>query len=153
MSSSDNRRVLTRATVTDPGDEIVLSGIAGRFPNSDNMSELAENLYNKVDLVDDDERRWRHLNPEIPKRSGKVRHIDKFDSFFFSVHRRQAGISDPQCRILLEHAYEAILDAGVNPKSLRETRTGVFVGCSIAETEEVFYSGNAPKDGGLALTG
>lgn len=42
-----------------PGDEIVISGIAGRFPDSDNMEEFKTNLLNKVDLISDDDRRWR----------------------------------------------------------------------------------------------
>jgi len=41
------------------GEEIVISGIAGRFPNSDNVEILKKNLFNKVDLITDDDRRWR----------------------------------------------------------------------------------------------
>jgi len=44
---------------TDSGEEIVISGIAGRFPNSDNMNQLRENLFNKVDLVRADHDRWK----------------------------------------------------------------------------------------------
>lgn len=40
-------------------DDIVISGIAGRFPDSDNMRHFQENLFNKVDLVTDDDRRWK----------------------------------------------------------------------------------------------
>lgn len=43
----------------DPGDEIVISGMSGRFPESDNMKLFTENLMNKVDLVTDDGRRWK----------------------------------------------------------------------------------------------
>lgn len=45
--------------VPKPGEEIVISGIAGRFPDSDNMEELKNNLLNKIDLVSDDARRWK----------------------------------------------------------------------------------------------
>jgi len=41
------------------GEDIVISGIAGRFPNSDNMNHLEENLFNKVDLVRADHGRWK----------------------------------------------------------------------------------------------
>jgi fatty acid synthase len=34
-----------------PGDEVVISGVSGRFPSSDNMHQLKENLMNKVDLI------------------------------------------------------------------------------------------------------
>ncbi|KYN50207.1 Fatty acid synthase [Cyphomyrmex costatus] len=46
----------------DSGEEIVISGIAGRFPNSDNMNELRENLFNKIDLVRADHSRWKMGN-------------------------------------------------------------------------------------------
>lgn len=152
MSSSFERRVLTRATVPDPRDKIVITGVAGRFPNSKNVAEFAHNLYNKIDMVDDKDSRWKHLNPEIPTRSGKISNLEKFDGFFFSVHHKQTNAMDPQCRMLLEHSYEAILDAGINPKSLRGTRTGVFIGCCYAESEEHVIYGKDFKNG-LGLTG
>jgi len=43
----------------DSGEEIVISGIAGRFPNSDNIDQLKKNLFNKVDLVRADHGRWK----------------------------------------------------------------------------------------------
>lgn len=64
-------RASLKASINDPRDEIVISGVSGRFPSSRNMREFADNLYNKVDMVDDSEARWRHTNPIIPKRSGK----------------------------------------------------------------------------------
>ncbi|CAD6995489.1 unnamed protein product [Ceratitis capitata] len=100
--------------------------MAGKFPNSHNIEEYEYNLYNKIDMVDDDERRWRHFNPEIPKRSGKIHDLEKFDATFFGVHFKQAHTMDPQTRILIETAYEAVIDAGINPKSLRGTKP-VFI--------------------------
>lgn len=47
-----------RLVKCDPGDEIVISGISGNFPNSDGLPNFAENLFNKVDLISDDDRRW-----------------------------------------------------------------------------------------------
>lgn len=43
----------------EPGEEIVISGIAGKFPESNNMDELKNNLLNKVDMVTGDDRRWK----------------------------------------------------------------------------------------------
>jgi len=43
----------------EPGEEIVISGIAGRFPESKNVVELKNNLLNKVDMITDDDRRWK----------------------------------------------------------------------------------------------
>lgn len=42
---------------------------------------------------------------------------------------------DPACRMLLEHSYEAVLDAGMCPQEIRGTRTGVFSAVCITETE------------------
>lgn len=39
-----------RAFPASPGDEIVISGMTGRFPNADNVEELAHGLYNKVGI-------------------------------------------------------------------------------------------------------
>lgn len=60
-------------------------------------------------MVDDDEVRWKHFNPDIPKRFGKINDIDKFDATFFGVHFKQTHAMDPLCRMLMETAYEAVL--------------------------------------------
>jgi len=41
-----------------PGDEVVISGCSGSFPDCDGLPEFAENLFNKVDLITSDNRRW-----------------------------------------------------------------------------------------------
>lgn len=50
------------AMSSDNPEDIVISGIAGRFPESDNIKHLQENLFDKIDLGTDDERRWLHSN-------------------------------------------------------------------------------------------
>jgi len=39
-------------------DEVVISGISGRFPESNSIAEFRENLFTGVDMVTDDDRRW-----------------------------------------------------------------------------------------------
>jgi fatty acid synthase, animal type len=133
------QKINPRASVKSPDDEIVISGVSGRFPRSDNMDELAFNLYNKVNMLDDEEIRWRHTNPVIPKYSGKVRNIEKFDASFFGIRSQLAHIMDPQTRCLLEHAYEAALDAGINPKTLKGAKCGVYIGMCYSENEKIWY--------------
>lgn len=96
----------------DFAEEIVVSGIAGRFPNANNVDEFGHNLFNKIDMSDDAESRWKHFHPKVPKRMGKIHNLEKFDASFFSILDKHANHMDPQGRLLLEHSYEAILDAG-----------------------------------------
>ena len=117
-------------------DEIVISGISGRFPESDSMGEFAQNLLAGVDMVTDDDRRWPVGLYNLPHGSGKIKHLEKFDSQFFGVHGKQTNSMDPQIRMLLELTYEAIVDAGIAPQTLRGRPIGVFIGTAISETEE-----------------
>ncbi|XP_058453845.1 fatty acid synthase-like [Malaya genurostris] len=131
---------------TDSDESIVISGISGRFPQTDNLRDFARNLFEKRDLVDDSEIRFKYV-PGIPKRAGKVNNLSKFDGQFFGYDRRRCHTMDPQQRMLLEHTYEAILDAGVNPESMRGSRTGVFCGLCFSETEVRMYYMACPPDG------
>ncbi|EZA46709.1 Fatty acid synthase, partial [Ooceraea biroi] len=94
------------------------------------MEEFKENLMKQMDMVNDDERRWPAGMCRLPHRSGKIKDLSTFDASFFGVHHKQAHVMDPQLRLLLEATYEAIVDAGVNPSTIRGSRTGVFVGAS-----------------------
>ncbi|KAM3963796.1 fatty acid synthase-like [Aphomia sociella] len=128
-----------RLSHPQPGDEVYITGISGYFPDSDSVMHLQENLFNKVDLISGDNRRWNLSHPEIPQRTGKINNVNKFDASFFGVHYKQAHTMDPMCRILLEKAYEAVIDAGLNPKELKNTKTGVFVGACFSESEKTWF--------------
>ena len=82
-------KLYSRVYALTPDDEICITGISGRFPSSANIHEFRDNLYNKVDMVDDAEIRWKHSNPEIPRRMGKIGNLEKFDATFFGVHYKQ----------------------------------------------------------------
>ncbi|XP_046963777.1 fatty acid synthase-like [Vanessa cardui] len=128
-----------RMSHPDPGDEVFITGISGYFPDSDSVIHLQENLNKKVDLVSGDDRRWKLSHPEIPQRTGKINHIEKFDASFFGIHFRETHTIDPMCRILMEKTYEAVIDAGLNPKELRNTKTGVFIGSCFSESENTWW--------------
>ncbi|XP_063312266.1 fatty acid synthase [Pelobates fuscus] len=119
-------------------EDIVIAGIAGRLPESDNLQEFWENLIGGVDMVTEDDRRWRPGLYGLPSRNGKLKDISKFDASFFGVHPKQAHTMDPQLRLLLEVCYEAVVDGGINPSELRGTNTGVWVGVSGSEAGEAF---------------
>ncbi|XP_040922555.1 fatty acid synthase-like [Toxotes jaculatrix] len=119
-------------------DEIVIAGISGRLPESNDLEEFWENLINGVDMVTEDDRRWTPGLYGLPKRNGKLKDISHFDAGFFGVHPKQANTMDPQLRLMLEIAYEAIVDGGLNPAALRGSKTGVYIGVSGSEAGEAF---------------
>lgn len=90
----------------------------------------------EIDMVTDDERRWSAGLYGLPARTGKIKDLSSFDASFFGIHSKQAHAMDPQLRMLLEITYEAIIDAGINPSTVRGSRTGVFIGVSSSETDE-----------------
>ncbi|ASQ92880.1 type I polyketide synthase [Streptomyces sp. 11-1-2] len=65
-----------------------------------------------------------------PVRGGYLRDVSGFDADFFGVSGREADILDPQHRLLLEVAWEALEHAGMPPDRLGSTATGVFAGLS-----------------------
>jgi fatty acid synthase len=132
-----------------PTPTVVISGMSGRFPKSRNIAEFKENLLTKTDMTAPCGPRFKQLNELIPDRCGQTPDIDKFDAAFFNIPGDFANHTDPMCRLLLEHVYEAIIDAGVSPRSLRGSRTGVFVGCCFVDCHE--YS--VREKSGKELTG
>ncbi|MCB0212936.1 MAG: GNAT family N-acetyltransferase, partial [Anaerolineae bacterium] len=74
--------------------------------------------------------------------------VDHFDATFFHISPREAEVMDPQQRILLEESWHALEQAGIDPTSLRETQTGVFVGIISHDYELLQVKHNRPAQGG-----
>nr|CAL58682.1 polyketide synthase [Sorangium cellulosum] len=67
------------------------------------------------------------------RRAALLDRVDLFDAAFFGISPREAKHIDPQHRILLETAWQALEAAGIVPGSLRDTQTGVFVGAGASD--------------------
>ncbi|XP_013396069.1 fatty acid synthase [Lingula anatina] len=121
-------------------DDIVISGLSCRLPESENVQEFREHLLNGDDMVTEDDRRWEPGLHGLPRRNGKLKELRKFDSTFFGLNPKQANVMDPQLRILLEVTYEALVDAGINISQAKGSRIGVFVGSAGSDAMEAWSS-------------
>jgi acyl transferase domain-containing protein/acyl carrier protein len=123
-------------------DRIAIIGIGCRFPGGVNDAEsfwklLIEGREAVTDVPAD---RWnvqRYYDPEpgiagktCAKRAGFLDQIDQFDSQFFGISPREAPYVDPQHRLLLETAWEAIENAGLVLDFEKGNDIAVFVGIS-----------------------
>lgn len=118
------------------GSDVAIVGMAGRYPKANNLAQLWNNLVEKRDCVEDipAERFEERLPNAFSRRyrGGFMDGIDRFDAPFFSIPAEEAAILDPQERLFLEVAYEAVEDAGYHPEILARDdasrNIGVFVG-------------------------
>jgi len=116
--------------------DIAIVGMAGRYPKAKNPREMWENLSQGRDCIEEIpaaryEKRLQHGSTE-KYRGGFIDDVDKFDSLFFNISPREAKMLDPQERLFLEVAWEAIEDAGYYPENLTaedgSRSIGVYVG-------------------------
>ena len=119
-----------RAASSARDERIAVVGMACRFPGASSPEELWSLLAEGGDAVGEvPPTRWKAEG----QWGGFIDGIDRFDASHFGISRREAARMDPQQRVLLEVAWEALERSGHAPTSLAGSRTGVFVGISGAD--------------------
>jgi amino acid adenylation domain-containing protein len=123
-------------------EDIAIIGIGCRFPGGANtpqqfwkllsegidaITHIPKDRFNVDEVFDPD--------PEAPGKiystwGGFLEQVDKFDADFFGISPREARRMDPQHRLLLEVAWEALVDGGQAPEKIAGTNTGVYIGIS-----------------------
>lgn len=122
-------------------ESIAIIGLACRFPGAPDVSAFWDLLLNgRCAITQVPADRWNHekyYSPDpnqkgtaIARSGGFLDDVWGFDPLFFRISPREAIDIDPQQRLMLELAWEALEDAGILPQSLRGTPTSVFVGSS-----------------------
>jgi acyl transferase domain-containing protein len=126
------------APVVPPEDEVAVVGMACRFPGAPDVASFWRLLLAGEEAVrtySDEELRAAGVAEELlrdpcyVRAAGHLEGIDRFDADFFGCSPREAELMDPQHRLFLEVAWEALEDAGCDPQRC-EGPVGVFAGTS-----------------------
>jgi len=117
-------------------EAIAIVGMGCRFPGANDIESFWQLLIDERDAVSlVPASRWPKDRVTTTKSGcpvsewgGFLDQIDGFEPQFFGISNREAQRMDPQQRLLLEVSWHALEHAGINPKSLSGSDTGVFVG-------------------------
>src|SRR5205807_4006246 len=139
MSNSDNSDYL---------NEIAIIGMAGRFPGARDTEEFWQNLRDgkeSVSFFSDEELVLGGIDPGLLNDDRYVRagaplqRAEMFDAAFFGFTPREAEITDPQHRVFLECAWEALESAGYNSETYKK-HIGVYAGAGTNDYVLNIYS-------------
>ncbi|AGF54208.1 3-oxoacyl-(acyl-carrier-protein) synthase/acyl carrier protein [Clostridium saccharoperbutylacetonicum] len=134
-------------------EKVAIVGISGKFPGAESIDDLDRIYSNKIDCIKPfSERRKELLKLDKTKKYFDVAYLDGveyFDYDFFNISRQEAACMDPQQKMLLELACEAIEDAGYSLKSARGSKTSIILGAHNSH----FFDDYLEESSGFAAIG
>jgi acyl transferase domain-containing protein len=163
IREASQRLEAARRQQTEP---LAVIGMGCRFPQAPTLEDFWQLLQqgrhavtpvppDRWDLASMAARTLRERGKLTFNGGGFVADVDRFDAKFFGIPHREARSMDPQQRLLLEVAWETLEHAGIPPRSLAGSRSGVFAGicsndyllrlakCGPEDIEPYFSTGNA----------
>nr|WP_294524335.1 type I polyketide synthase [uncultured Rhodopila sp.] len=122
-----------------PEQAIAIIGLAGRFPDARNLDDFWRNIragvesletFNEAELDAAGVPESLRSNPDFVRKGTRLEGAELFDAKFFGLSPREAQIIDPQQRVFLECAWEALEHAGYAAGTI-DRPVGVYAGSSI----------------------
>jgi acyl transferase domain-containing protein/enoyl-CoA hydratase/carnithine racemase/acyl carrier protein len=145
-TGGERPRVSRVATARAPQREakIAIVGMAGRYPQANNLQEFWDNLvHGRNSVVEVPASRWdahKYYDPDPTKRDkanskwlGAMDDVEGFDPLFFRISPQEADYIDPHHRLFLQESYRAFEDAGYSGSALANKKCGVYLGISSNE--------------------
>ncbi|SFR72228.1 type I polyketide synthase [Anaeromicropila populeti] len=123
-------------------EKIAIVGISAKFAHSDNYEQYWENIREGKDLVERTTR-W-DLSKEFPegteycKYGSYLEDFDKFDPLFFNISGQEATYMNPNQRIFLQEAWNALEDAGYAGDMVKGSNCGVYCGSGVGDYHNLF---------------
>jgi acyl transferase domain-containing protein len=119
------------------GTEIAIVGMSGRFPEAENVRQFWENLKAGRESTWSPDNEFSGTAQELESKghwvkvNSMIKNADTFDAAFFGFNPREAEMTDPQHRVFLECAWEAMEDAGYRAGDCLR-HVGVFGGAALS---------------------
>jgi acyl transferase domain-containing protein/acyl carrier protein len=130
---------MSEQNVTAPVEAVAIVGLAGRFPHARNLDEFWARLlageelvtfFSAEELLASGVSADQVNDPSYVNARAVLEDADQFDASFFGINPREAELIDPQQRLFLECAWEALENAGYDPGRYAGA-IGVYAGLSL----------------------
>ncbi|WP_340201871.1 SDR family NAD(P)-dependent oxidoreductase [Ascidiimonas sp. W6] len=141
--------------IESENEDIAIIGMSGTFPDAPDIETFWGNLKKGQNAVKEISR-WKvddFYNPDRTKVDKSYckwgAFIEKpylFDPLFFNISPKEAELMDPQQRLFLMDAWNALEDAGYSDKALEDQKCSVYIGCESGDYSNKLNESEVPKD-------